>query len=115
MFSKLFGAMLIACTALVLPAQAADITLRVDKTPSIFADMFKDLVTAFEAKNPTIHFQIDTSQRHQIDTIQRTDAPSRDKRSAGRLVSGLQLPEAARGWRPYPASGRPDGGRRRME
>ncbi|SJM32448.1 ABC transporter substrate-binding protein [Mesorhizobium delmotii] len=72
MFSKLFGAMLIACTALVLPAQAADITLRVDKTPSIFADMFKDLVTAFEAKNPTIHFQIDTSQRHQIDTIQRT-------------------------------------------
>ncbi|MFA1624906.1 extracellular solute-binding protein [Rhizobium mongolense] len=72
MFSKLFGTTLIACTALVLPVQAADVTLRVDTTPSIFADMFKDLVTAFEAKNPTIHLQIDTSQRDQTDTIQRT-------------------------------------------
>lgn len=72
MLSRLFGATLIACTALVLPAQAEDITLRVDTTPSIFADMFKDLVAAFEAKNPAIHLQIDTSQRDQTDTIQRT-------------------------------------------
>lgn len=72
MLSKLLGAALLACATLAVPSQAQEITLRVDTTPSIFADMFGDLVTAFEAANPDIRVEIDTSQRDQSDTIQRT-------------------------------------------
>ncbi|MGZ9724160.1 extracellular solute-binding protein [Rhizobium miluonense] len=69
---KLLGTTLIACAALMLPAHADNITLKVDTTPSIFADMFKELKTAFEAEHPTIRVDLDTPQRDQTDTIQRT-------------------------------------------
>ncbi len=72
MLSKLLGATLLACAALTAPAYAQQITQQVDTTPSIFADMFKQLVSTFEAANPDIHVEIDTSQLDQIATIQRT-------------------------------------------
>lgn len=72
MLNKLLGATLLACAGLIVPAHAQQMTLQVDTTPSIFADMFKELVTTFEKENPNIQVEIDTSQRDQTDSIQRT-------------------------------------------
>ncbi|NTE65127.1 extracellular solute-binding protein [Agrobacterium tumefaciens] len=72
MYLRLFAATLFASVALVAPTWADEITIKVDATPAIFAKTFKKLVTAFELEHPTIHVELDTSQRDQTDTIQRT-------------------------------------------
>ncbi|WP_321897010.1 extracellular solute-binding protein [Burkholderia cepacia] len=72
MISKLLWATLVAYATINLPAQAADITLKAEAAPSKFGDMFKDLVRAFEARNPSIHVQVDTSQLDQTAMISRT-------------------------------------------
>jgi len=72
MIRRLLGAALVTLVAAIHPASAKEITLRVDATPSIFSEMFKDLAAGFEAANPDIHLVIDTSQRDQTDMIQRT-------------------------------------------
>lgn len=63
---------LLLCLAVQTPIHAQQIDLRVDATPSIFADMFLDLKASFESRNPDIKISLDTSQRDQSDMIQRT-------------------------------------------
>lgn len=71
MKSRLLGALLLSL-ALHSPASAQQITLRVDATPSIFADMFKEVARSFEAQNPDIAITLDTSQRGQEDAFRNT-------------------------------------------
>ena len=51
-------------------AVADTITLEVTATPSIFTTMFEGFAEAFEAANPDIRIELDTSQRDQSDMIQ---------------------------------------------
>lgn len=67
-----FAVGLLSCLSLASPAHADEMRLKVDATPSIFSDMFKELVAGFEAKNPDIRIDLDTSQRDQTDMIQTT-------------------------------------------
>lgn len=60
----------VACLSPHLTALAQTTTLQVTATPSIFAEMFEGFVEAFEAENPDIAIELDTSQRDQTDMIQ---------------------------------------------
>lgn len=69
---KLLGTTCIAIAALIMPARADMITIKVDATPSIFAGLFNELKSKFEAEHAEIRLELDTSQRDQTDMIQRT-------------------------------------------
>ena len=61
------------CLWLLVPQAAAQpITLEVTATPSIFTPMFEGFVAAFEAENPDIRIDLDTSRRDGNDLLQAT-------------------------------------------
>lgn len=67
---KAVAASLFFATTAVASASAAETTLRVWATPSIFKPMFERLVNGFEAKHPEIKIDLDASQRSQEDIVQ---------------------------------------------
>ncbi|PBB51877.1 extracellular solute-binding protein [Mesorhizobium sp. AA22] len=70
MFSRLATTAILGFALMSGAASAAPITLQVDATPSIFAEMFQNLVKAFEVENPDVKINLDLTQRDQTDAIQ---------------------------------------------